>query len=90
MAHHALARFMLQKLLRERKVCSTGIEQTGGSGSTKVAPTLHRIATCEDSLSELKLARAAWSITEPAPRLDPPPTKSEESDIDQKLWSLAE
>ena len=27
MAHHALARFMLQKLLRERKVCSTGIEQ---------------------------------------------------------------
>ena len=63
---------------------------TGGSGSTKVALTLHRIATCEDSLSELKLARAAWSITEPAPRLDPPPTKSEESDIDQKLWSLAE
>ena len=26
--------------------------------STKVAPSLHRIATCEESLSELKLAKA--------------------------------
>ena len=60
-----------------------------GGGGTKVVPMLHRIATCEDSLSELKLAKAAWTLEPPPPRA-PPPRKSEESDIDQKLWSLTE
>ena len=59
--------------------------------STKVTPTLHRLATCEDTLSELKLAKAAWSMpTPPPPQPDPPPPKIDTSEIDQKLWSLTQ